>query len=26
VPNGDSGGGKFTLRHTLFTTEYKDYN
>ena len=25
VPNGDSGGGKFTLRHTLFTSEYKGY-
>lgn len=25
VPNGDSGAGKFSLRHTLFTTEYKDY-
>jgi len=26
VPNGDSGGGKFTIRHTLFTTEFKDYH
>jgi hypothetical protein len=25
VPNGDSGGGKFILRHTLFTSEYKGY-
>jgi hypothetical protein len=25
VPNGDSGSGKFLLRHTLFTSEYKDY-
>jgi hypothetical protein len=25
VPNGDSGGGKFSLRRTLFTTEYQDY-
>jgi hypothetical protein len=25
VPNGDSGAGKFMLRHTLFTAEYKDY-
>jgi hypothetical protein len=25
VPNGESGGGKFMLRHTMFTTEYKDY-
>ena len=26
VPNGDSGGGKFTIRHPLFTTEFKDYH
>ncbi len=25
VPNGESGSGKFLLRHTLFTSEYKDY-
>jgi hypothetical protein len=25
VPNGESGSGKFMLRHTLFTSEYKDY-
>ena len=25
VPNGDSGGGKFILRHTFFTSEYKGY-
>jgi len=25
VPNGDSGGGKFILRHTFFTSEYKSY-
>ncbi len=25
VPNGDSGGGKFIIRHTLFTSEYKGY-
>lgn len=25
VPNGDSGAGKFVLRHTLFVAEYKDY-
>lgn len=25
VPNGDSGGGKFVIRHTLFTSEYKGY-
>ena len=25
VPNGDSGSGKFMLRHTIFTSEYKDY-
>jgi len=25
VPNGDSGAGKYSTRHTLFTTEYKDY-
>jgi len=25
VPNGDSGAGKFALRHTLFTAEYKGY-
>ena len=26
VPNGDTGSGKFLLRHTLFTAEYKNYN
>jgi hypothetical protein len=25
VPNGESGSGKFLLRHTLFTSEFKDY-
>ncbi len=25
VPNGDSGAGKYSTRHTLFTSEYKDY-
>jgi hypothetical protein len=25
VPNGDSGAGKYSTRHTLFTAEYKDY-
>jgi hypothetical protein len=25
VPHGESGSGKFLLRHTLFTAEYKDY-
>ncbi|MGA3135704.1 MAG: hypothetical protein ABSC88_06900 [Terracidiphilus sp.] len=25
VPNGDTGGGKYITRHTLFTAEYKDY-
>ena len=25
VPNGDSGSGKYSTRHTLFTAEYKDY-
>jgi hypothetical protein len=25
VPNGDSGAGKFSTRHTLFTAEYKGY-
>ena len=25
VPNGDSGAAKFTTRHTLFTSEYKNY-
>jgi len=25
VPNGDSGAGRYTTRHTLFTSEYKDY-
>jgi hypothetical protein len=25
VPNGDSGAGKFSTRHTLFTSEYKNY-
>jgi len=25
VPTGDSGAGKYTIRHTLFTTQYKDY-
>jgi hypothetical protein len=25
VPNGDAGSGKFMLRHTIFTSEYKDY-
>ena len=25
VPNGDSGAAKFTIRRTLFTSEYKDY-
>jgi hypothetical protein len=25
VPNGDAGTGKFLLRHTLFTAEYKDF-
>jgi len=25
VPNGDSGAGKFSIRHTLFVAEYKDY-
>jgi hypothetical protein len=25
VPNGDSNSGKYSTRHTLFTSEYKDY-
>jgi len=25
VPNGDSGAGKYTTRHTFLTSEYKDY-
>lgn len=25
VPNGDTGAGKYVTRHTLFTSEYKDY-
>jgi len=25
VPNGDSGASRYTTRHTLFTSEYKDY-
>ena len=25
VPNGDSGAGKYSTRHTLFTAEYKNY-
>jgi len=25
VPNGDSGAGKYSTRHTLFSSEYKDY-
>jgi len=25
VPNGDSGAGKYSTRHTLFTAEYKGY-
>ena len=25
VPNGDSGAGKYSTRHTLFTIEYKNY-
>jgi hypothetical protein len=25
VPNGDSGAGGYKIRHTLFTSEYKDY-
>jgi hypothetical protein len=25
VPNGDTGGGKYITRHTLFTAEYKNY-
>ena len=25
VPNGDSGSGGYSIRHTLFTTEYKNY-
>ena len=25
IPNGDSGSAKFTIRRTLFTSEYKNY-
>jgi hypothetical protein len=26
VPSGDSGAANFSLRHTMFTAEYKDFH